>query len=245
MDHFEMEYNSRREELIIPEYGRNIQNLIRYARTIEDPRHRQAYVEKIINLMMQMHPQNRNADDYRERLWKHLFHIANYDLDVTPPSGITPRPEDAKKRPERVPYPKSEARFRHYGNHVQHLIEKALAMEKTHKREGLVSVIGSYMKLAYRTWNKEHYVSDEVIKTDLLALSNEQLILQDDASFDGLANPNRRRNPEQGQQGRSNNNNNRRPTNNGGGGGNRSYQQYPSQQSRSNNNNNKMMRKKK
>jgi|APTNR8051073442_1049403.scaffolds.fasta_scaffold01292_12 hypothetical protein len=237
MENFEMEYNSRREELIIPEYGRNIQNLIRYAKTIEDRRHRQAYVEKIINLMMQMHPQNRNADDYRERLWKHLFHIANYELDVTPPGGIVPRPEDAKKKPERVPYPRSEARFRHYGNHVQRLIEKALAMEKGAKREGLVSVIGSYMKLAYRTWNKEHYVSDEVIKTDLLSLSGEQLVLHDDASIDGLANSNRRRNPEQN---RSGSNTNRRPPNPGG--GNRPYQQYPSQQSRNNKN---MMRKKK
>jgi len=115
------------------------------------------------------------------------------------------------------------------------LIEKALAMEKGAKREGLVSVIGSYMKLAYRTWNKEHYVSDEVIKTDLLSLSGEQLVLHDDASIDGLANSNRRR-PEQN---RSSSNTNRRPPNNGG--GNRPYQQYPSNQSRSN----KMIRKKK
>jgi len=238
MDNFEMEYNSQRAELIIPEYGRNIQSLIRHARTIEDRAHRQAYVEKIINLMMQMHPQNRNADDYRDRLWKHLFHIAEYDIDVTPPGGVLPRPEDAKKKPEKVPYPRSEARFRHYGNHVQHLIEKALAMEKGNKREGLGSVIGSYMKLAYRTWNKEHYVSDEVIKTDLLTLSNGLLVLHDDASIDGLASSNRRRSNDQG--GRSGSNNNNRRSNNNSGGGNR-YQQYPSQQSR----NNKPMRKKK
>ncbi|MCB9290290.1 MAG: DUF4290 domain-containing protein [Lewinellaceae bacterium] len=188
-----MEYNSAREDLIIPEYGRNVQKLINHAKTIEDPAFRQKFVEAVVDLMQQMHPQSRNIDDYRDRLWKHVFRIAKYELDVTPPSGQKPRPEDSRKRPEKVAYPVMEAKFRHYGHNVQQLIKKALSMPEGPKRDGFVAVIGSYMKLAYRTWNKEHYVSDDIIKGDLESLSNGQLSLDDNASIDHLSGSGRRR----------------------------------------------------
>ncbi len=188
-----MEYNSAREDLIIPEYGRNVQKLINYAKTIEDPDYRQKFVESVVDLMQQMHPQSRNIDDYRDRLWKHVFRIAKYELDVIPPSGKKPSPEDSRKRPEKVDYPVMEAKFRHYGHNVQQLIKKALSMPEGPKRDGFVAVIGSYMKLAYRTWNKEHYVSDDVIKTDLESLSNGELTLDDSASIDQLSSSRRRK----------------------------------------------------
>ena len=120
-----MVYNSSREKLIIPEYGRNIQKLIDYAKAIEDDEYRQVFVERIVDLMMQMHPQNKNLDDYREKLWKHVFRISSYDLNVTTPSGKQPQPEDRLKKPQKVEYPSSQAKFRHYGNNVQQLIAKA------------------------------------------------------------------------------------------------------------------------
>lgn len=188
-----MEYNSQREDLIIPEYGRNIQKMIQYAKTIEDKAQRQRFVEKVVDLMQQMNPQSRNLDDYREKLWKHVFRIANYELDVVPPIGKIPTPDEAHKRPDIIPYPQSEPRFRHYGSNVQRLIKKAMSMPAGPKREGFVRVIGSYMKLAYRTWNKEHFVSDDVIKNDLEALSNGMLTLADEAALDQLSQTSRRR----------------------------------------------------
>ena len=106
-----MEYNSQRKLLIIPAYGRNVQRLILHAKTIEDDEERQAYVERIVALMEQIHPQTRDLEAYKEKLWKHIFRIAKYDLNVTPPSGIIPAPEDVNKRPEIIPYAKSEARI--------------------------------------------------------------------------------------------------------------------------------------
>ena len=188
-----MEYNSQREKLIIPEYGRNVQKLINYAKTIEDLEVRQVFVEGVVDLMQQMHPQNRNIEDYRERLWKHAFRIGRYDLGVKPPSGILPVPEDERKKPEQVSYPQREAKYRHYGNNVQRMIKRALEMEPGPIRDGFVTVIGSYMKLAYRTWNREHYVSDEFIKNDLATLSNGALTLADEISLDNLSYANRRR----------------------------------------------------
>lgn len=182
----DMEYNSSKEELIIPEYGRNVQNLIQYAKTIEDVRFRQAFVEKVVDLMMQMHPQNRSAEDFKEKLWKHVFVIAEYDLDVTPPFGHKPTPDDAHKKPDVIPYPQSETKYRHYGTNVQRLISKALSMPPGRKRDAFVAVIGAYMKLAYKTWNRELYVSDEVIKADLAALSNGLITMHEDASLENL-----------------------------------------------------------
>jgi hypothetical protein len=191
MNRIDMEYNSSRETLIIPEYGRHVQMLVDHAKTIEDRAERQVFVEKILDLMMQMHPQNRNLDDYRAKLWKHVFRISNYELDVDFPDGM-PDKEEMQKKPERIPYPHKEARFRHYGYNVQRLIKKAIAMEDEGKRNGFVKVIGSYMKLAYRTWNKEHYVSDDVIKQDLESLSKGELNVDDEMTLDNLATPNRR-----------------------------------------------------
>lgn len=193
MESFDLEYNSARENLVIPEYGRNVQKLIDHAKTIEDLEFRQAFVEKIVDLMQQMHPQSRNMDDYREKLWKHVFRIAEYDLGVTPPDGLEIKKSEIEKRPEMIDYPEFEAKYRHYGHNVQRLIKKALSMEPGPKKDGFVGVIGSYMKLAYRTWNKEHYVSDDIIKSDLESLSNGMLSLKDSVSIDNLSNSNRRR----------------------------------------------------
>lgn len=190
---FTLEYNSGRDKLIIPEYGRNIQKLIQHAKEIENDDERQQFIERVVGLMMQMHPQNRNLDDYRSKLWRHVFMIADFDINVTPPNGKIPDPEDMVRRPDKVEYPDYEAKFRHYGSNVQRLIKKAISMEPGSKKDGFVAVIGSYMKLAYRTWNKEHYVSDDIIKSDLEALSEGKLVLDENIALDTLTQHNRRK----------------------------------------------------
>ena len=177
-----MDYNTSRDFLIIPEYGRHVQGMIQYAVTIENPQERQAFVEKVVNLVVQMNAQNKNAEDFREKVWKHVFRIANFKLDVLPPSGVAPNPEDLIKKPDRVPYPQKSIRYRHYGFNVQKLVETAKAMEDGPKKDAFSFVIASYMKLAYKTWNKEHYVSDDVIISDLEAISEGQLSVNDDAA---------------------------------------------------------------
>jgi len=193
-----MEYNSSRKHLIIPEYGRNVQKLINHAKTIENRDMRQAFVEKVIDLMQQMHPQSRSIEDYRERLWKHVFRIADYELDVDMPYGDNPTREESRKRPDAIPYPVTEARYRHYGHNVQVLIKKALEMPDGPKRDGFTSTIGSYMKLAYKTWNKEHYVSDDIIKNDLEKLSGGVITMDDDETIDNLTSGSNRRRSSSG-----------------------------------------------
>ncbi|MCS7035637.1 MAG: DUF4290 domain-containing protein [Saprospiraceae bacterium] len=180
MNSLKTRYNTEKEEIRFAEYGRLIQDLLLYARDIKEPEQRQKAVESIIGMMQLLHPiGNRNPDDYREKLWNHAFAIAGYDLDVTPPPGVTIRPLTARPKPEHIPYPTTTTRLRHYGQNVQRLIQKAIAMSDGPKKEAFVEVIASYMKLAYKTWNKEHYVSDDVIKDDLEQLSDGQLHLHE------------------------------------------------------------------
>lgn len=188
-----LEYNSKRENLEIPEYGRHVQKLINHAKTIEKPEYRQAFVERVINLMHQMNPQNKNVIEYRENLWRHLFRIARYELEVVPPSGIIPVPKDPNEGPEPLPYPQSEFRFRHYGKNVQHMIKKAVAMEDGPIKDGFINSIGNYMKLAYRTWNREHYVNDEIIKDDLVAMSKGALKIPEDFVLNNIPLPSNNR----------------------------------------------------
>lgn len=227
------EYNSAQEDIIISEYGRHVQNLVAHAKTIANPVERQQFAERIIWLMMQISPQSRNVEDYREKLWKHLFRIGNYELEVNPPEDIVVTPDDAHKHPDKVPYPESQAKFRHYGHNVQRLIQRALEMPEGPKRDGFIAVIGAYMKLAYKTWNREHYVSDEVIKSDLAALSDGQIVLDEDVSLDNLSggSNNRRRHGGGGsnsggkQQQRGGYSNQNQYNQRGGGGGGRMRQQ--------------------
>ena len=189
MNNLDIEYNTERPDIQYPEYGRSVQEMIQYAKTIENPRKRQNTVEAIIQLMMQLNPiGNRNVDDYREKLWNHAFAIGNYELDVTPPPNIIIRRKDERERPQPLGYPPSATRFRHYGNGIQALIKKAIEMPDGSKKEGFVEVIGAYMKLAYKTWNREHYVSDDIVKEDLEILSDGQLSMHEGhSSLDVLA----------------------------------------------------------
>jgi hypothetical protein len=172
-----MEYNSNREKLIIPEYGRNIQKLINHAKTIEDNEERRFFVEQVVNLMLQMQPQNKNNLELRDKLWKHVFRIGNYDLNIDPPEGVKIVPITERAHPPKLDYPQKDMKYRHYGSNVQTLIEKAKLMEEGPKRDMFCVVIATYMKMAYRNWNQDYIVTDEMIKQDLKSMSGGLLVL--------------------------------------------------------------------
>lgn len=188
-----IEYNSSKELLVMPEYGRHIQGMIRFAQSVEDQEKKKSYINRIVKLMMQMVPQNRNMDDVKTKLWKHVYRIAEGELGVEPPEGVDVTPDEENKKPEHPGYPVVEPRFRHYGHNVQELMRKAISMEEGEMKDAFVEVIGSYMKLAYKTWNKEHYVSDDVIIDDIKSLSNGKLELKEDAVINNLTQANRKK----------------------------------------------------
>jgi len=186
MEHLDIEYNSQRENLIISEYGRHVQKLINHAKSIEDREQRQKFIEGVIELMYQMIPQHKNVSEVQEKLWKHAFRISGYDLDVDPPEGIELSKAENYLKPEKIPYPSQVLRYRHYGTYIQKMLDKALALEDPEKKQEFLSIIGSYLKMAYRTWNKEHYANDEMIKADLQKMAKGRIESIDKLDLDLL-----------------------------------------------------------
>jgi len=181
-----IEYTSQKEPLIIAEYGRNIQKLVQHCKGIEDKEERQRFANAIVKLMSQIVPQQHTKTDYQDKLWKHFFRLAEYDIDVDSPSGEIPVATKNLIEPQKVVYPTRNRTHRHYGIQIKDLIKKAIEMEDGEKKTEFTKIIGSFMKMAYKNWNKEHYVSDEIIMEDLEAISEGKLKIASDVSLDGL-----------------------------------------------------------
>ena len=168
-----MEYNTTRNHLIMREYGRHAQKMVEHILTIEDPERRQRNAQAVIELMGIVNPHLKNVEDFRHKLWDHLFLIADFNLDVKSPYPIPTR-ETLKARPEPLPYPKRHPKHSHLGKNLEDIINKALQEENPEKRLGFANAIAYYMKLAYNTWHKE-MVHDDAIQSELSGITNGQL----------------------------------------------------------------------
>ena len=168
-----MEYNTTRSKLLMPEYGRNVQRMVEYLVTIDDRARRLKNAEAIIELMATLTPHLKTIEDYKHKLWDHLFQMTDFKLDVDAPYPA-PTPEQLYKKPEPIPYPQSGIAHRHMGKNLESLLQKALAETDPEKKQGLTQAIGYYMKLAYTNWHKEP-VHDDMIKNELAALTNGEL----------------------------------------------------------------------
>lgn len=168
-----MEYNTTRNHLEIKEYGRHIQKMIEYIKTIEDPEKRQRNAYAVIELMGILNPHLKNVEDFRHKLWDHLFLIADFDLDVKSPYPIPTR-ETLKTKPMALKYPKRYPKFSHLGKNLETVMDKAIEETNPAKKEGLANAVAYYMKLAYSNWHKE-IVHDDAIQNELSVLSKGQL----------------------------------------------------------------------
>jgi len=168
-----MEYNTTRNHLIMREYGRHIQKMIEYLLVLEDKEKRQRNAQAVIELMGFLNPHLKNVEDFRHKLWDHLFLISDFKLEVASPYPIPTR-ETLRARPQPLRYPKRYPKFSHMGKNLEIVINKALAEENPDKRNGFANAIAYYMKLAYNNWHKET-VHDDAIQQELSNLTNGQL----------------------------------------------------------------------
>jgi hypothetical protein len=168
-----MEYNTTRNRLIMSEYGRHVQKMIEHVMTIEDPERRQRNAYAVIELMGFLNPHLRNVEDFRHKLWDHLFLISDFKLDVKSPYPIPTR-ESLSEKPDPLPYPKRHPKFSHLGKNLEKVIDKALQEEDPDKRAGFANAIAYYMKLAYSNWHKE-MVHDDGIQSELSTITDGQL----------------------------------------------------------------------
>ncbi len=156
-----MEYNAEREHLILPEYGRNIQKMVNFAKTVKDREERNKVVGAIINLMGMMNPHLRDVEDYKHKLWDHAFVLAEFDLDVDSPYPVPSKISLATK-PDKVPYPSGKIRYGHFGKSVQVMIDALEATDDAEKQRGMAIETMNLMKRFYVVWNGET-ISDHTI----------------------------------------------------------------------------------
>ncbi len=168
-----MQYNSQRQPLVLPEHGRNVHQMVHYAKNLETREERTRAIVTIVNMIAQMNPSMKDQTEYLHKLWDHMFIIADYDLDVDSPFP-PPNKEEVEKKPERLPYPVHQIRYKHYGKNIELMIQKAIEMPSGQAKDYYVNAIASYMKVAYRKWNDEK-VSDQVIMDHLEELSGGYL----------------------------------------------------------------------
>lgn len=176
-----MDYNSTREKLIIPEYGRNVQKMIQNALTMEDREKRTSFVKYIVGVMTQMHISTGSYGDYNHMIWDHLHIIADYKMDVDSPFPM-PDKEAIEARPKTLKYSEGKIKYRPYGANIEKMIQLAMTYEEGEEKVSLVENIANHLKKAYLNWNRDS-VDDEVILNHLAVLSDGKLKLKEGFVF--------------------------------------------------------------
>ena len=173
-----MKYNTEEKKLVMPEYGRNIQNMVDYCITIQDREERKRCANTIINIMGNMFPHLRDVNDFKHILWDHLAIMADFKLDIDYPYEIVKK-EDLYSRPPRIPYNNSRIRYRHYGKTLEKMIQKATEFEPGMEKDLLIKLLATQMKKSFLTWNKESVDVRKIFK-DLDELSEGRIILDEE-----------------------------------------------------------------
>ena len=114
---FDLEYNSERSKLIIPEYGRHIQKLVNHCVSLDTKEERNTMAKAIIDVMGNLQPHLRDVPDFKHKLWDQLHIMSDFKLDADSPYE-KPSKEELQEKPERLPYPKSANKYRFYGNNI-------------------------------------------------------------------------------------------------------------------------------
>lgn len=228
------DYNSSRSKLILSEYGRNVQNMVKYIVELPTKEERNRYAQVVIDLMGFLNPHLRDVADFKHKLWDHLHIISEFKIDVDSPYP-KPTQEAIHFKPDPLKYPQDKISFKHYGKTVELMIDKARSIEEEPRRQHMVNAIANFMKMAYVTWNKDS-VADETILNDLKVLSKGELKMEENVNLNRVEyrtpvvqNNNNNRggrinnNQNKGRQNNNNNNqrhtqNNRNRTNNNSGG---------------------------
>lgn len=169
-----MRYNTQKTKLTMPEYGRNIQNMVNHCVGIEDPQERKICAYSLIDVMGNMFPHLRDVNNFKHILWDHLAIMSDFKLDIEYPYEVIKK-EELYSAPGKIEYSRPTMKYRHYGKIMERIIDIATKMEDDDKKMQLMKMIASQMKKSYVQWNKD--VDDQKIFEDLSDLSGGKLKL--------------------------------------------------------------------
>ena len=172
----DLEYNTEREHLIIPEYGRHLQKMINYAKDLPTKEERNKVAKAIVSVMGNLQPHLRDVPDFQHKLWDQLFIMSNFELDADSPYE-KPSQEELMSRPGPLKYPQNHPKYRFYGNNIKTMIDVANTWEEGELKEALIYTIANHMKKCFLNWNKDT-VEDDVIFDHLRELSGGRIDLK-------------------------------------------------------------------
>lgn len=165
-------YNTQLPHVALPEYGRHVQNLVEYCKTIPDRERRLRFAATIVSIMADVFPEVGKGEEAQRTLWDHLAMMANYELDIDYPYEVVRKEVDF--RPQPLPIPQCRIRYRMYGNLIDQMIQKATKLESEEERISLFEYCANHMKRNYHLTNPDAQEDDNKIVQDLVEYAGEQ-----------------------------------------------------------------------
>ena len=168
-----MDYNTYREKLILPEYGRHVQKMIERVKGIEDKQKRSEQIQAVVNVMALLNPSLKDYPDYKRKLWDHVYAIAGYDLDIDAPYEM-PSPAQKVLKPDPIPVDKTPIKASCYGRNIENMIDLVAGIEDEAVKVEMIRNLARYMRQQYLIWNKDS-VADETILKDMARLADGKI----------------------------------------------------------------------
>ena len=209
-----LEYNTHRERLVMPEYGRGVQKMVNHLKEIPDRVKRSEQAVAVVKSMELLNPSIHTQENWRQTLWDHLFIMADYDLDIDAPYPV-PERKAIESAPQIVPVQKKPVKARHYGRNIEGIIDLIAAREDGEVKTAMLKDLAIYMRTQYLIWNKDS-VSDRTIFDDIEKLSQGRITVPEGLELDAVSSqtsfsrPGMNVNPGQPSQGKARQNKNRR-----------------------------------
>ena len=202
----ELDYNTQREKLHMPEYGRHVQKMIEYVASLPSKEKRNEQIQSVVQVMGTLNPQLRDINDFKHKLWDHVHIISDFNIDIDSPYA-TPTRESLATAPNPIPLQKTPVKAAHYGRNIQNMIEVIAQREDDEVKTYMIKTLASYMKQQYLIWNKDS-VSEETIFNDINKLSDGRITVPEGVHIGmGMNSTNNTQQKNHRNNGQKNNNN--------------------------------------
>ena len=180
-----LDYNTQREKLAMPEYGRNVLKMVEELKGIEDRDARSRQARAVVRVMELLNPQVHSQENYEQKLWDHLFMIAGFDLDIDSPYPC-PVAEEFATKPVPIPMKGSKIKATHYGRNIEKIIDLLCDEPNGEVKTEMIRSLAIYMRQQYLIWNKDS-VADETIFNDIEKLSDYRLKVPEGINLSKIA----------------------------------------------------------
>ena len=181
-----LEYNTEREKLQMPEYGRNVLNMSEQLRNIPDREKRSQQARAVVKVMELLNPQVRSEENWERKLWDQLYIMAGLDLDIDSPYPV-PTEEQINLKPQPIPLQDNPVKARHYGRNIESIIDLIAALEEGPMKSEMIRSLACYMRQQYLIWNKDS-VADGTIFADIEKLSDGRITIPEELSLPKISN---------------------------------------------------------